>query len=82
MYNSNTDLLGLILDVEVLFSLGHCSFRSTVHNYINITIPPACGGRGDHPVAGQARLGRGRGAASQAGSAATPPGAGCVRRWD
>ena len=25
MYNSNTDLLGLILDVEVFFSLGHCS---------------------------------------------------------
>ena len=47
---------------------------------INITIPPACGGRGHHPVAGQARLGRGQGAASQAGSAATPPGAGCVRR--
>ena len=25
MYNSNTDSLGLILDVEVIFSLGHCS---------------------------------------------------------
>ena len=25
MYNSNTDSLGLILDVEVFFSLGHCS---------------------------------------------------------
>ena len=25
MYNSNTDLLGLILDVEVFFSEGHCS---------------------------------------------------------
>ena len=25
MYNSNTDLLGLILDVEVFFSIGHCS---------------------------------------------------------
>ena len=25
MYNSNTDSLGLILDVEFFFSLGHCS---------------------------------------------------------
>ena len=25
MYNSNTDSLGLILDVDVFFSLGHCS---------------------------------------------------------
>ena len=25
MYNSNTDSLGLILGVEVFFSLGHCS---------------------------------------------------------
>ena len=25
MYNSNTDLLGLILGEEVFFSLGHCS---------------------------------------------------------
>ena len=25
MYNSNTDSLGLILGVEVFFSIGHCS---------------------------------------------------------
>ena len=32
MYNSNTDLLKLILGVEVFFSLGHCSGALCVYN--------------------------------------------------
>ena len=36
MYNSNTDSLGWILDVEVFFSIGHCSGALCCTNNENI----------------------------------------------
>ena len=39
MYNSNTDSLGLILDVEVFFSLGHCSGALCLVNVVHLCTP-------------------------------------------